>query len=153
LVPDCITAGLDTVAIRMPNHPVALALIKASDVPIAAPSANTSGKPSPTLASHVKEDLYGKIHMIIDGGKTGIGVESTVLDMSGDKPLILRPGGVTLEQLRYIRPYVDEHLSIIKQDENIVHKSPVEKYKHYAPEGEMYLFIGNLDNIVNAIDE
>ncbi|QQY79190.1 L-threonylcarbamoyladenylate synthase [Keratinibaculum paraultunense] len=153
LVPDCITAGLDTVAIRMPNHPVALALIKASDVPIAAPSANTSGKPSPTLASHVKEDLYGKIHMIIDGGKTGIGVESTVLDMSGDKPLILRPGGVTLEQLREILPYVEEDLSIIKDDENIVPKSPGQKYKHYAPKGEMYLFIGNLDNIVNAIDE
>ncbi len=153
LVPDCITAGLDTVAIRMPNHPVASALIKASSVPIAAPSANTSGKPSPTLANHVIEDLYGKIHMIIDGGKTGIGVESTVLDMSGDKPLILRPGGITLEQLREILPQVEEDLSIIKDDENIVPKSPGQKYKHYAPKGEMYLFVGNLDNIVNAIDE
>ncbi len=153
LVPDCITAGLDTVAIRMPNHPVASALIKASGVPIAAPSANTSGKPSPTLANHVIEDLYGKIHMIIDGGKTGIGVESTVLDMSGDKPLILRPGGVTLEQLRDILPQVEEDLSIIKDDENIVPKSPGQKYKHYAPKGEMYLFVGNLDNVVNAIDE
>ena len=91
--------------------------------------------------------------MIIDGGKTGIGVESTVLDMSGDKPLILRPGGVTLEQLRDILPQVEEDLSIIKDDENIVPKSPGQKYKHYAPKGEMYLFVGNLDNVVNAIDE
>ncbi len=153
LVPNCITAGLDTVAIRMPNHPIALALIQASDVPIAAPSANTSGKPSPTLASHVIEDLNGKIHMIIDGGKTGIGVESTVLDLSGDKPLILRPGGVTLEELREHLPYVEEDLSLIKDDKDIVPKSPGQKYKHYAPKGEMYLFVGSVDNMVQAIEE
>ncbi len=101
LVPDIITAGLDTVAIRMPNHPIALEFIKASGVPIAAPSANTSGgKPSPTEAGHVLEDLNGKVDMIIDGGSTGIGVESTVLDLSETPPIILRPGGITLEELQ-----------------------------------------------------
>lgn len=153
LVPDCITAGLDTVAIRMPDHPIALALIKASNVPIAAPSANTSGKPSPTLAEHVMEDLNGKIHMIIDGGKTGIGVESTVLDLSGDTPLILRPGGVSMEELREHLPQVEEDLSLIKDDKGVVPKSPGQKYKHYAPKGEMYLFIGSVDNMVKKIDE
>lgn len=90
-----VTAGLSTVAVRIPSHPVALAILKAADLPIAAPSANTSGKPSPTKASHVKEDLAGRIACIIDGGTTGVGVESTVLDCSGSQPVILRPGGVT----------------------------------------------------------
>lgn len=101
LVPDIVSAGLDTVSIRMPNNPIALKLIELSDLPLAVPSANTSGKPSPTSAKHVMEDLYGKVDLIIDGGDTGIGgVESTVLDMSGDIPRILRPGGITLEDLK-----------------------------------------------------
>ena len=94
-----VTAGLDTVAVRMPNHPVALGLIKACGLPIAAPSANTSGKPSPTTAKHVQDDLDGRIAGIVDGGATGVGVESTVLDCTGEIPVILRPGGVTKEQL------------------------------------------------------
>ncbi len=102
LVPDIVSAGLDTVSIRMPNNPIALKLIELSDLPLAVPSANTSGKPSPTSAKHVMEDLYGKVDLIIDGGDTGIGVESTVLDMSGDIPRILRPGGITLEDLKKI---------------------------------------------------
>lgn len=150
-VPDIITAGLDTVAIRMPNHPIALDLIKSSGVPIAAPSANTSGKPSPTDANHVIEDLQGKVHMIIDGGVTGIGLESTVLDLSGDQPMILRPGGVTLEDLREILPNVVEDLSIIKDREDIIPKSPGQKYKHYAPKAEMIVFTGQVDNMVEAI--
>lgn len=88
---DVVSAGLDTVAVRMPSHPVALAVIQAAGVPVAAPSANTSGKPSPTTARHVRDDMYGKIDMIIDGGRCGVGVESTVLDLSGDTPAILRP--------------------------------------------------------------
>jgi L-threonylcarbamoyladenylate synthase len=151
LVPDIITAGLDTVAIRMPKNAIALELIRASGVPLAAPSANTSGKPSPTLATHVMEDLKGKVHMILDGGRTGIGLESTVLDLSGEIPLILRPGGITLEALREEIPQVEEDLSIIRDDK--VPKSPGQKYKHYAPKAEMYLFVGPVDNMVRAIDE
>jgi L-threonylcarbamoyladenylate synthase len=151
LVPDIITAGLDTVAIRMPNHPIAIELIKTSGVPIAAPSANTSGKPSPTAASHVACDLSGKIDMIIDGGSTGIGVESTVLDLSGDEPMILRPGGVTLEDLKEIIPKVVEDLSIIKDDKDIVPKSPGQKYRHYAPKAEMIVFTGEVEAMVDAI--
>ncbi|MBU5436743.1 threonylcarbamoyl-AMP synthase [Tissierella sp. MSJ-40] len=153
LVPDIITAGLDTVAIRMPNHLIALELIELSGVPIAAPSANLSGKPSPTLASHVIEDLMGKIDMIIDGGSTGVGLESTVLDLSGDIPMILRPGGVTLEDLKEVIPHITQDITIIKEDENIIPKSPGQKYRHYAPRAEMFLFSGCVDNIVEKINE
>ena len=152
-VPSVITAGLDTVAIRMPNHPVALEFIRLSGVPIAAPSANTSGRPSPTEANHVIEDLYGKVHMIIDGGPTGIGVESTVLDLSGDMPIILRPGGITLEQLQNIVPNVAEDLSIIKDDGNIIPKSPGQKYRHYAPKAEMMVFTGEIRDIIDTINK
>ena len=153
LVPSVITAGLDTVAIRMPRHPIALKLIELSGVPIAAPSANLSGKPSPTLASHVIEDLMGKIDMIIDGGSTGVGLESTVLDLSGDIPMILRPGGVTLEDLKEVIPNITQDITIIKEDENIIPKSPGQKYRHYAPRAEMFLFSGCVDNIVEEINE
>ena len=150
-VPDIITAGLDTVAIRMPSNDVARKLIKASGCPIAAPSANISGRPSPTSSAHVIEDLMGKVDMIIDGGMTGIGLESTVLDLSGDIPMILRPGGVTLEDLRGIIPHVVEDSSIMK--ENVVPKSPGQKYRHYAPKAEMIVFSGHVDNIVGTIIE
>lgn len=151
LVPDVITAGIDTVAIRMPNHPVALKLIEASGVPIAAPSANTSGKPSPTLAKHVIEDLYGKIDMIIDGGATGVGLESTVVDLTEDVPMVLRPGGITLEAIRKFIPNVEMDLSIISSNEKIVPKSPGQKYRHYAPKAEMIVYMGNIENVVEAI--
>lgn len=150
-VPDIITAGLDTVAIRMPDHPIALELIKNSGVPIAAPSANISGKPSPTSVDHVIEDLYGKIHMIIDGGSTGIGLESTVLDLTENTPIILRPGGITLEDLQEAIPLVKEDLSIIKDDKDIAPKSPGQKYRHYAPKAEMLVFTGELENMVVEI--
>ena len=148
-IPNIITAGLDTVAIRMPKNNIALELIRLANVPIAAPSANISGKPSPTSANHVKEDLSGKIDMIMDGGNTGIGLESTVLDLSGDVPMILRPGGVTLEDLKEIIPQVTQDSSIMKED--VVPKSPGQKYRHYAPKGEMLLFSGEIENMVKAI--
>lgn len=151
LVPDIITAGLNTVAIRMPNHPVALELIEASGVPIAAPSANTSGKPSPTLAEHVIGDLYGKIDMILDGGATGVGLESTVLDLTGEVPTILRPGGITLEAIKCFVSNVELDLSIISSNENIVPKSPGQKYRHYAPKAEIIVFSGKVENMVEAI--
>ena len=152
IVPNMITAGLDSVAIRMPNHPIALKLIKGAGVPIAAPSANLSGKPSPTNASHVIEDLEGKINMIIDGGDTGVGLESTVLDLSTDTPMILRPGGVTLEDLKEIIPNISQDITIINQDEKIVPKSPGQKYRHYAPKAEMLLFSGDMEDIIGQIN-
>jgi len=102
VVPDAVTAGLSSIALRMPSHPVALALIDRSGVPIAAPSANLSGSPSPTLAAHVLADLDGKIDIILDGGPTNVGVESTILDLTGERPVLLRPGGVTLEELEQV---------------------------------------------------
>lgn len=146
-----LTGGLSTVAIRMPKHKIASEIIKYSKVPIAAPSANLSGKPSPTNAEHVIRDLYGKVDMIIDGGDTGIGVESTVLDISQDIPTILRPGGVTYEDLIKIFPKVEYDQSIIKDDEDIVPKSPGQKYKHYAPKAKMIVFSGNIEDIPSAI--
>lgn len=153
IVPDKITGGLSTVAIRMPNNNIALKIIEAAKVPIAAPSANTSGRPSPTKASHVIEDLYGKINMVVDGGSTGIGVESTVLDMSGDIPIILRPGGITYEDLSLLIDKVEYDKGIIRDDEEIVPKSPGQKYRHYAPKGKMTVFSGNIDNIVSNINK
>lgn len=147
IVPDIITAGLDTVAIRMPDNPIALALIKHSDTPIAAPSANVSGRPSPTSAKHVIEDLSGKVDMIIDGGSTGIGLESTVLDLSGDIPMILRPGGITIEDFQEFIPNITQDIATIKDDPNIIPKSPGQKYRHYAPKAEMLLFTGDLERI------
>ncbi|MDD4571048.1 MAG: L-threonylcarbamoyladenylate synthase [Clostridia bacterium] len=135
-VPACVTAGLDTVAIRMPDHPVALKLIGLSGLPIAAPSANLSGKPSPTSGSHVYNDLRGKIAMVLDGGASGVGLESTVLDLSGETPAILRPGAVTAEDLR---PYCGQVLEAQSQTDKAVPKAPGMKYKHYAPMGEVLL--------------
>jgi len=135
------TVGLPTVAIRMPNHEIALALIKASGVPIAAPSANTSGKPSPTHFEHVYNDLNGKIAGIIDGGDSGVGVESTVIDCTGEVPVILRPGGVTKEDIEKLVGKVEVDPSLHSKDEKP--KSPGMKYKHYAPNAPMYLVEGS----------
>jgi len=149
-ISDLVTAGLSTVAIRMPSHPVALALIKAADLPIAAPSANRSGKPSPTNAEHVKHDLDGRIDGIVDGGPTGVGVESTVIDVSGEKPIVLRPGGVTVEELEAVLGEVELDPAIIEQSEKP--RSPGMKYTHYAPSGEMWIVQGEPTKVVNKIN-
>ena len=133
-VPLITTGGLGTVAARVPSHPVALALIEASGRPIAAPSANRSGRPSPTRAEHVREDLDGRIELILDGGPTPVGVESTVLDMTTEPPLLLRPGGVTLEQLR---DCLGEVAVLKGDDEEAAGRSPGLRYRHYAPRAQV----------------
>lgn len=125
----------------MPEHPVSLALIGTANIPIAAPSANRSGKPSPTTASHVIEDLDGKIAGIIDGGATGVGLESTVIDCSLEIPIILRPGGVTKEQIEQIIGPVDISTNNTKETEKP--KAPGMKYTHYAPKAPVYLIEGS----------
>ncbi|MFE4239459.1 L-threonylcarbamoyladenylate synthase [Peribacillus butanolivorans] len=146
-----VTAGLDTVAVRMPDHQVALGLIQASNLPIAAPSANTSGKPSPTSAKHVVDDLMGRIAGIVDGGTTGVGVESTVLDCTEEVPVILRPGGVTVEQLEAV-------IGTVRQDAALKHKdaapkAPGMKYTHYAPKAPLFLVKGNQAFLQKLVDE
>lgn len=149
LVPSAVTAGLDTVAIRMPSNAIAQKLIEIADVPVAAPSANLSGKPSPTSAKHVIDDLSGKIECIIDGGDCEVGLESTVLDMSSNQPTILRPGGVTIEELRNVIPSViyDEALKNLE----LIPKSPGMKYVHYSPEAEVYI-LENFDSSPESIE-
>ena len=151
IVPDIITGGLDSVAVRMPNNEIALELISRSGKPIAAPSANTSGSPSPTNANHVIEDLDGKIDMIIDGGSTEVGLESTILDLTGEVPSILRPGGITLEQLREIIPNVIVDVTEMSQFQTP--KSPGQKYRHYSPIAELVVFEGKVENITKAINK
>jgi len=146
-----VTAGLDTVGIRMPDHPLALALIKAANLPIAAPSANSSGKPSPTTAGHVWDDLNGRISGILDGGETGIGVESTVVDCTSEIPIILRPGGVTKEAMESeignveIDPALHENLDSKP-------KAPGMKYTHYAPNAPVYLVDGKPEFIQQLVN-
>lgn len=149
---DLVTAGLDTVAIRMPSHPVALALIRASGLPIAAPSANRSGKPSPTTALHVQQDLNGKIAGIVDGGATGVGLESTVLDCTGEVPVILRPGGITKEELESV---VSDKIEIASNllEKTDAPRAPGMKYKHYSPSAPLYLVDGEVDWIQSLINE
>lgn len=151
IVPDGTTGNLQTVAIRMPAHPTALALIKKSGVFIAAPSANTSGRPSPTTAAHVYEDMQGRIDMIIDGGAVGIGIESTIVDMTGDIPTILRPGFITKTMLESIIGEVAIDPALIVPDENIRPKAPGMKYTHYAPKGE--LTIVEAQPVVDTINQ
>lgn len=142
-VPMSTTGGLSTVAVRIPSHPVALALIRTSGVCIAAPSANTSGRPSPTLASHVMDDLNGRIDMIIDGGPVGIGIESTIIDLTEDIPTILRPGYITEQMIRDVIGAVKTDKAILHApDSNLVPKAPGMKYKHYAPNCDLIIFEG-----------
>lgn len=151
IVAPSVTAGLNTVGIRMPDHPVALALLQALKKPLAAPSANRSGKPSPTKASHVAEDLEGRISCIIDGGTTGIGLESTVLDVTLDPPVILRPGGVTKEMLEEVIGPVAQPTLQEQKIENTP-KAPGMKYTHYAPDAPVYL-IEEETNLQKVIDD
>ena len=142
-VPDCVTGGLDTVAIRMPDHPVALELIRRSGVPIAAPSANTSGRPSPTKAEHVMEDLHGKIPMILDGGAVMVGVESTIIDFTEIVPVILRPGWITKESMEEFLGCEVLMNTSLKASDHGIPRAPGMKYKHYAPKAEMVLVLGD----------
>jgi L-threonylcarbamoyladenylate synthase len=154
-VPKESTAGLDTIAIRMPNHPVAQALIRQSKRPIAAPSANLSGKPSPTTAEHVFMDLNGRIDAIIDGGAANIGVESTVVDVSCDPPMLLRPGGTPFEALKAVVPELRLHPFVEAEVELPLEliRSPGMKHKHYAPKAEVILVEGNVEAVVSKIKE
>lgn len=147
------TGGLDTVAIRMPNHKVALSLISESGAPIAAPSANLAGKPSPTSAEHVIEDLAGRIDMVLDAGSTKIGVESTVVDMTKRPPVILRPGGTTYEELREILRELRLHPTVLTKGQVQIRRalSPGMKYRHYAPKAEVILVEGKPDAIIEIV--
>ncbi|MEC9490635.1 MAG: L-threonylcarbamoyladenylate synthase [Halanaerobiales bacterium] len=153
LVPDITSAGLDTVAVRMPAHPLILAVMQLSELALAAPSANTSGYPSPTSAEHVYSDLNGKIPLIIDGGSSEVGVESTVIDLSGDKAVVLRPGGITREKISEL---LEEEvaLSSIKIGRKTSAPAPGMKYRHYAPDKKLHLFSpDNLNNILEQAED
>ena len=153
-VPLATTGGLDTVAIRMPDHPVALELIRRSGCVIAAPSANTSGRPSPTEGIHVREDMDGRIAMILDSGPVGIGIESTIIDLTEDVPMILRPGFITPEMLSVVlgkEVIIDPGL--IAADDTTKPKAPGMKYKHYAPKADMIIIDGDKEAVIRAINE
>jgi len=152
-VPYETTGGLDTVAIRMPNNKIALELIRQSGGYIAAPSANTSGRPSPTIARYCVEDLSGKIEMIIDGGQVGIGLESTIVDLTSGTPMILRPGYITKEMLSEVLGTVDIDRTIIDGNSKERPKAPGMKYRHYAPKGELTIVEGAQDDVVAYINE
>ena len=149
IVPSSVTGGLDTVAVRMPDNDIARELIRLSNTPIAAPSANISGRPSPTTAQAVYNDLHDRIDMILDGGACHFGVESTIVDCTEDVPIILRPGAITKEMLEELFPVVKIDKAII--GENVVPKAPGMKYKHYAPKANMILFEGSSAKMADAI--
>lgn len=158
-IPSLVTAGLDTVAIRMPAHPVALSLIEKANVPVAAPSANLSGKPSPTKGMDVLKDLGGRVDTILDGGLCLVGLESTVLDLTVDPPIILRPGGISKEDLELIigRVDLDPALLLEVEEPEFQPRSPGMKYVHYAPKAEIIVVKGlcchNVDNLNPLIEK
>ena len=151
-VPREVTAGLDTVAVRVPSHPVARALLEASKLPVAAPSANLFSRPSPTRADHVLEDLDGRIDMILDGGPTDVGVESTVIDLTGDIPTMLRPGAIGIEALRRVIPDVQVGTGTRAPDASAM-RSPGLLSKHYAPRAPVTLYSGNEAGALDAIKQ
>lgn len=152
-VPDVVTAGLDTVAIRMPSHPVAQAMLRACGLPVAAPSANRSGKPSPTTAAHVLADMDGRIPLILDGGPCDVGLESTVIDVTHGAPTILRPGGVTKAMLEKVLGHVEVAGSVLRPlqaGEKAL--SPGMRYRHYSPDGQVSLVEGDEADVVEALE-
>ena len=151
-IPGAVSAGLDTVGIRLPKSEAARALIRASGVPIAAPSGNRSGRPSPTTAQHMLEDMDGRIPLILDGGPCAVGVESSVIDATGRTPVILRPGGVTPEMVERVlgRVSVDEHVMSPLREGEIV-RSPGMKYRHYAPQAKTVIYEGETARVIAAI--
>lgn len=153
VVPYGTTGGLDTVAVRMPDHQVALELIRCGGGFIAAPSANTSGRPSPTKASHVEEDMGGRIDMIIDGGEVGIGVESTIVDLSGAIPVILRPGYINQAMLEEVVGTVDVDPTLLRTDCKERPKAPGMRYKHYAPKADMTIVEGTQEKVIAEIND
>lgn len=152
-VPYGTTGGLETVAVRMPDHAIARELIVAGGGYIAAPSANTSGRPSPTTAQHVADDLDGKIEMILDGGSVDIGVESTILDMTVSPPMILRPGAITKEMIELVIGKVTIDQAILSADSEKAPKAPGMKYRHYAPKAQLIIMEGKLEEEVQAIKQ
>jgi len=153
LVPSETTGGLNTVAVRMPSHKVARKLIEYAGGYVAAPSANASGKPSPTLAKYVIEDMDGRIDMVIDGGEVGIGLESTIIDMTVNPPQILRPGYITDKMLEEVLGQVDLDKTILSNDSGQAPKAPGMKYRHYAPKGQLTIVSGMAENVVAYINE
>lgn len=153
IVPKTTSGGLNTVAIRMPAHKIAQALIKESGIPIAAPSANISGRPSPTKGAHVKDEMQGRVSGIILGDDCNYGLESTVLDMTEDTPMILRPGSITKEDLENLIGEVLLDPSLEKKEDNKKAKAPGMKYTHYSPNAEVYIVSGDKENVVNEINK
>ena len=152
-VPKGTTGGLDTVAVRMPSDPVARRLIELAGTPVAAPSANTSGRPSPTTAEHVRQDMDGRIEMIVDGGPVGIGVESTIVDVTGDIPMVLRPGAFTMEMLKLCVGAVEIDPAILGPvSQDFKPKAPGMKYRHYAPKADLTIVSGETEDVVQAIN-
>jgi len=152
IVPDLVTSGLPTIGIRMPKNPGILEVIKRTGLPIAAPSANISGSPSPTEAHHVETDLMGRIPLILDGGHTEYGLESTVCDLTGETPLVLRPGGITAEEIKEVAGMVEISASVLTPlSENEVASSPGMKYSYYAPKAEVIVLKGSKENTVAQI--
>lgn len=152
-VPLSVRGGLSTVAIRFPSHPIMQSLIKTTGLPLAAPSANTSGKPSPTNANRVYEDLNGKIDAIVDGGYCDVGLESTVVDLTGPIPTILRPGGITKKMLEDVLGEVNLDPALSNTDEKIIPKAPGMKYTHYSPNAEVIIYKGDLTKVADAINK
>ena len=153
IVPRSTTGGLDTVAVRMPSHPLAQELIRAGGGYIAAPSANTSGRPSPTRASHVLDDLDGKIDAVIDGGDVGIGLEATIVDLTEESPVILRPGYINRQMLEDVIGPVGVDRALIRPDEHIRPKAPGMKYRHYAPKASLTIVEGPEQAVTEKINE
>lgn len=153
IVPKETTGGLDTVAVRMPSHPAARAIIRAAGVPLAAPSANLSGLPSPSAFEHVCDDLMGRVEAIVDGGDCAVGLESTVITVAGEVPCVLRPGGVSVEQLRAVLGRVDVDRAVLeKPAENARVASPGMKYKHYAPKAEITIVDAALEDYARFVN-
>lgn len=152
LVPLSVRGGLSTVAIRFPSHPTIQSLIQMTGLPLAAPSANTSGKPSPTNAKRVWEDLNGKIDAIIDGGYSSVGLESTVVDLTGPIATILRPGGITEKMLKDVLGDVVMDPALLNVDEKLTPKAPGMKYTHYAPNADVVIYKGETSKVVEAIN-
>ena len=152
IVPHRTTGGLETVAVRMPDHPVAREVIRRAGVPVAAPSGNRSGRPSPTSAAHMFEDMDGRIPLILDGGDSDVGVESTVVDMTGEVPRILRPGGITLEMIANVCGRCEVDSAVMRPlRENEKPRSPGMKYRHYAPEGALTIYHGDANKVAETI--